>query len=105
MGMGLIQVAVMLTRAGPPLPQARLSANGQLTEIRATDLRLTTNEAGAFLNNIMGMKLSAQEVAVLDVRTEGWIARLLLAALSTEPRYPWISWQSHPFISKERIGL
>jgi LuxR family maltose regulon positive regulatory protein len=77
---------VIASREDPDLPLARLRARGQLTELRATDLRFTPAEAAEFLNRVMGLKLSAEEVAALDKRTEGWIAGLQLAALSMQGR-------------------
>jgi LuxR family maltose regulon positive regulatory protein len=73
-------------RADPPLPLARLRARGQLTELRAADLRFTPGEAAAFLNTSVGLNLSNAEVAALDARTEGWIAGLQMAALSMRGR-------------------
>lgn len=73
---------VMATREDPPLPLARLRARSQLTELRATDLRFTPTEAATFLNQAMGLNLSAEEIAALETRTEGWIAGLQLAALA-----------------------
>jgi LuxR family transcriptional regulator, maltose regulon positive regulatory protein len=73
---------VIATRADPPLPVARLRARGQLVEVRAADLRFTTEEADRFLNGSMGLGLGSVEVGALDERTEGWIAGLQLAALS-----------------------
>jgi LuxR family maltose regulon positive regulatory protein len=73
---------VIATREDPPLPLARLRARGQLTELRAADLRFTPAEAAEFLNRVMGLDLSQEDVAALDARTEGWIAGLQLAALS-----------------------
>jgi LuxR family maltose regulon positive regulatory protein len=73
---------VMTTRADPPLPLTRLRARGQLTELRAADLRFTPDETAAFLTELMGLPLSADDVAVLEARTEGWIAGLQLAALA-----------------------
>jgi LuxR family maltose regulon positive regulatory protein len=70
------------TRADPPLPLARLRARGELLELRAADLRFTTDEAQAFLNGVMGLELDPAHVAALDRRTEGWAAGLQLAALS-----------------------
>ena len=70
------------TRSDPPLPLPRLRARGELVELRAADLRFTATEAGAFLNDVMGLSLTAQQVEALDVRTEGWAAGLQLAALS-----------------------
>ncbi len=73
---------VIATREDPPLPLARYRVRGQLTELRAADLRFTPAEAAGFLNQIMGLNLSAEEIAALETRTEGWIAGLQLAALS-----------------------
>jgi LuxR family transcriptional regulator, maltose regulon positive regulatory protein len=73
---------VIATREDPPLPLARLRARGQLTELRAADLRFTPDEAADFLNQVMGLKLSSEDIAVLETRTEGWIAGLQLAALA-----------------------
>jgi len=75
---------ILLTRADPPLPLARLRARDQLTELRAADLRFTTDEAAAFLSTVMGLRLTAQDIAALETRTEGWIAGLQLAALSLQ---------------------
>ncbi len=75
---------VIATREDPHLPLARLRARGQLTELRAADLRFTPSEAAEFLNQLMGLNLSAEDVAALDKRTEGWIAGLQLAALSMQ---------------------
>lgn len=73
---------VIATREDPPLPLAQLRARDQLTELRAPDLRFTFSEATEFLNRLMGLNLSAQNVAALETRTEGWVAGLQLAALS-----------------------
>ncbi|MEZ4707846.1 MAG: LuxR C-terminal-related transcriptional regulator [Caldilineaceae bacterium] len=75
---------VITTREDPNLPLARLRARGQLTEIRAGDLRFTADEAAAFLNQMMGLALSAADVSALEARTEGWIAGLQLAAISMQ---------------------
>src|SRR5439155_2347296 len=75
---------VITTREDPQLPLARLRARGHLTELRAADLRFTPAEAAEFLNQVMGLSLSAADVATLEDRTEGWIAGLQLAALSIQ---------------------
>ena len=75
---------VIATREDPQLPLARLRARGQLTELRAADLRFTAAEAAEFLNQVMGLSLSAADIAALEDRTEGWIAGLQLAALSMQ---------------------
>jgi LuxR family maltose regulon positive regulatory protein len=73
---------VLSTRVDPPWPLARFRARGQLIEIRAVDLRFTTEEAAAFLHQVMELNLSAEDVVALEARTEGWIASLQLAAIS-----------------------
>jgi LuxR family maltose regulon positive regulatory protein len=75
---------VIATRQDPALPIARLRARGQLTELRAADLRFTAAEAAEYLNAVMGLRLSAAQIASLESRTEGWIAGLQLAALSMQ---------------------
>jgi len=77
---------IIATREDPPLPLARLRARGQLTELRASDLRFTSAEAADFLNSVMGLSLSELDIAALETRTEGWIAGLQLAALSMQGR-------------------
>ncbi len=66
---------VLTTRADPPLPLARWRARGQLAEIRAADLRFTADEAARFLNQAMGLTLTPDQVAALQ-----------LAALSLQGR-------------------
>ncbi|MCL4302267.1 MAG: hypothetical protein KJ077_41650 [Anaerolineae bacterium] len=77
---------ILTSRADPALPLSRLRARRQLTEIRAADLRFTSEETVAFLNEVMGLDLSAEDIAALETRTEGWIAGLQLAALSMQGR-------------------
>jgi LuxR family maltose regulon positive regulatory protein len=71
----------MTTREDPQLPLARLRARGQLTELRAADLRFTAPEAAEFLE---GLDLSVEDIDALEQRTEGWIAGLQLAAISMQ---------------------
>ncbi len=75
---------VIATREDPQLPLARLRGRGQMTELRAADLRFTPAEAAGFLNQVMALDLSAADIAALETRTEGWIAGLQLAALSLQ---------------------
>ena len=77
---------VITTREDPNLPLSRLRVRGQLTEIRAVDLRFTLAETAVFLNQIMGLAISPEELAALEKRTEGWIAALQVAALSLQGR-------------------
>ena len=81
---------VLSSRSDPPLPLARLRARGQLSELRAADLRFTPGEAAALLQQVAGPpdqarldeSLTDAAVAALTARTEGWAAGLQLAALS-----------------------
>jgi LuxR family maltose regulon positive regulatory protein len=77
---------VIATRADPPLPVARLRARSRTVELRAADLRFTEAEAVQFLNDVKGLGLDAGAVALLEERTEGWIAGLQMAALSMQGR-------------------
>ena len=77
---------VIATRVDPPLPIARLRGRGQLTELRTTDLRFTLDEVAEFLNQVMGLELSVEDVTALASRTEGWIAGLQMAAVSMQGR-------------------
>ena len=74
----------LATRTEPALPLARLRAQGQLTELRQEELRFGTDEAAAFLDQTMALKLSVAHVAVLAARTEGWVAGLQMAAISLQ---------------------
>ncbi|GAB3345074.1 hypothetical protein [Modestobacter lapidis] len=67
---------VLASRADPALPLARLRGRGELVEIRAAGLRFTPGEATAYLDEVMGLRLAARDVAALEWRTEGWIAAL-----------------------------
>jgi LuxR family maltose regulon positive regulatory protein len=78
---------VISTRADPGLPLARLRARGELVEVRAADLRFTLAEAATYLNDVTGLGLTAEDIAALEERTEGWVAALQLAALSLQGRH------------------
>ena len=75
---------VIASREDPHLPLSHFRACGQLTELRAADLRFTASEAGKFLNQTMGLSLSREDITALETRTEGWIAGLQLAAISLQ---------------------
>src|SRR5690348_4314958 len=85
----------LASRSDPPLALARLRARGQLTELRAAELRFTPEEAAALLQQIAaapgevragegrtGAPLPGAAAAALAARTEGWAAGLQLAGLS-----------------------
>lgn len=75
---------VLTTRADPPLPLARLRARGQMTEIRAPDLRFTPEEERRFFDLSMNLPLAEEFLCALDERTEGWAAGLQLAGLALQ---------------------
>ena len=94
---------VIATREDPHLPLARLRARGQLTELRAANLRFTPAEAAEFLNQVMGLNLSVEDIAALENRTEGWIAGLQLAVISMQGHQDTASFiqsftKSHHFV-------
>ena len=73
---------LITSREEPPLPLARFRMRGQLVEIGLQDLRFTHEEAAAFLDQVMGLRLTAEAIDQLEERTEGWVAGLQMAALS-----------------------
>jgi LuxR family maltose regulon positive regulatory protein len=75
---------IITTRVDPQLPLARLRASGQLTELRGTELRFTSSEVSDFINGVMDLELSIEDLTALEIRTEGWIAGLQLAAISMQ---------------------
>jgi LuxR family maltose regulon positive regulatory protein len=77
---------VISSRADPGLPLARLRARGELVEVRAAELRFTLDEVTDYLNEVVGLDLTAKDIAALEGRTEGWIAALQLAAISMQGR-------------------
>ena len=77
---------VITSREDPPFPLARLRVRDQLVEIRADDLRFTSEETAQFLRQMLGITLSAEQITDLDARTEGWIAGLQLVALAMKGR-------------------
>jgi LuxR family maltose regulon positive regulatory protein len=77
---------IIASRADPPLPIARLRGRSQLTELRQADLRFTDEEAATFLNRMVDLSLTADDVAALNARTEGWVTGLQMAALALQPQ-------------------
>ncbi len=75
---------VIASRSDPPLPLAGLRARGQLVELRAADLAFAADEVAVFLNQVMDLNLTPEQIVALEASTEGWIAGLQLAALSLQ---------------------
>jgi LuxR family transcriptional regulator, maltose regulon positive regulatory protein len=78
----LLQV-VVATRADPPLRLHRMRANGELLEVRDSDLYLSVEETRAFLTGL-GVTLDEPELAMLHERSEGWVAGLQMAAIAIQ---------------------
>jgi LuxR family maltose regulon positive regulatory protein len=77
---------LIATRADPPLHLGRLRAHSQMLELRIQDLRFSFEETTEFLNRVMRLGLSMEDIEALEARTEGWIVGLKMAALSLEGR-------------------
>jgi LuxR family maltose regulon positive regulatory protein len=76
---------VLAARADPPLRLGRLRARGELTELRAADLRFTEPEAAELLRATpAGRDLTGAALDALTAKTEGWAAGLQLAGLSLQ---------------------
>ena len=73
---------VIASRADPPLQLGRLRAHDQMVELRTQDLRFTPEEAIEFLNEVMRLGLSTEDIDTLESRTEGWVVGLKMAALA-----------------------
>jgi LuxR family maltose regulon positive regulatory protein len=58
--------------------------HGLLTELRGSDLRFSTEEPGDFLERSAKRSLDAATIALIEEWVEGWVVRLLLAALSLQ---------------------
>lgn len=83
---------VLISRTEPPLPLARFRARRQLLELDAADLRFASAEVAALLANRVGQQLSAEAVAALDAKTEGWAAGIELATLALREQRDVAAW-------------
>ncbi len=77
---------IISTRTDPPFMLSRLRSRGHLNEFRADDLRFHLEETELFLKTATSLPFSEEAVAMLELRTEGWIAGLHMAALSLKGR-------------------
>jgi LuxR family transcriptional regulator, maltose regulon positive regulatory protein len=86
---------VIASRVDPPLPLGRLRARGQISELRAADLRFTLEEATAFFEQLLACPPAPEDVQTLEARTEGWAVGLQLAALAMQQHT-----DSHAFVQR-----
>ncbi len=82
---GNIHLAI-LTRSDPALAVSKLRSQHQLVELRASDLSFSANEISVLFNKKLKLSLSADDVDVLEAKTEGWIAGIQLTAISMQGR-------------------
>ena len=73
---------VIISRSDPPIPLARYRAGGLLSEVRASDLRFSSEEIDRFYQQTLDISLDESHLRALEFRTEGWIAGLQMAGLS-----------------------
>lgn len=95
---------VMITRAEPPLPLARLRASNAVNEVGAGDLRLSRHEMQAFLQQTLALSPSPETIAHLDAQIEGWVTglRLLTLALQRHPNEQPLEQRLATFSSSRR---
>ena len=79
---------VLISRTEPPIPLARWRAAGRLSTILVGDLRFRKPEIHTFLRTIKQVDLPDETLAILEARTEGWIAGLQLISLSMQDQNP-----------------
>lgn len=79
---------ILTSRTDLPLPLARWRASLQLAEFDTRDLRFSYIECGEFMDKIMGLQLTREQITALLNRTEGWIAGLQLFALALQGQPP-----------------
>ena len=77
---------VLTGRAEPPLPLARYRAHHELLEFGVEDLHFVVEETEEFLNDLMGLNLTRDEIVPLQAQLEGWIAGLQLVSLTLQRR-------------------
>jgi LuxR family maltose regulon positive regulatory protein len=75
---------IIASRSEPPLSIARLRVRNTYSEVNEKDLRFQAVEASDYLNSVMGLDLSSDELNLLESKTEGWIAGLQMAAISIQ---------------------
>ncbi|GAB4425261.1 MAG: hypothetical protein OHK0015_05060 [Chloroflexi bacterium OHK40] len=97
---------IIASRGEPALPLALLRARRQLAELRTDELRWNLPEASSYLNGVLGLALSPDQIAELLRRTEGWVTGLQLAALAVSKRPEELSafGGAHRFVADYFVG-
>ena len=75
---------ILTTRMYPPLPLNRFRGKGTLFEIGADDLRFTLEEAIDLFKELNSPDIRVEDMEALNIRTEGWVVGLKMAALSMQ---------------------
>jgi LuxR family maltose regulon positive regulatory protein len=75
---------IIASRTEPAFNLPLLRGRGQLLELNSADLRFTAIEVEQFLTDVMHLQLTASDRVTLEMRTEGWVTGLQLAALSLQ---------------------
>jgi LuxR family transcriptional regulator, maltose regulon positive regulatory protein len=73
---------IISARRSPSLSFSRLRVQGRIVEIPTAELRFTDSEAALYFDQAAHIPLSSAAIHQLQVKTEGWIAGLALAAIS-----------------------
>lgn len=76
---------IVISRAEPPAPLARLRTHGDLIEIGWDDLRLSAVEAQQLADIRRGAPVAPEFVEQCQARARGWIAGLVLLLEQTHP--------------------
>jgi len=74
----------VITRHDFPFQLSRLRVTQELTELKASDLQFTVDEAGDFFHDTMQLDLPQEQVRELHSLTEGWIVGLQVTGLSLQ---------------------
>ncbi len=75
---------VLSTRSDPPLSFSRLRSQNEMLELRATDLSFSNNDISFLFNRRLKVKLTENDLNILQQKTEGWIAGLQLTAITVQ---------------------
>ena len=79
---------ILLSRSYPPFSLPRLRSHGQILEVHTDDLRFTTQEVFEFIKEVAGLNILMEDIATLELQTEGWATGLQLAAMSLQEHKP-----------------